>query len=310
MQRSKLIRELRALLVPNIVHTGKKLAKVDESPTGIKLTFEDKSDAVVDCLIGCDGINSVVRSYVLGSDHPNLHAAFTGGHGGRAIISLSDAIDTFGDDYCRDKTQKVFVGHNAALLTDFNDDGKSMQVIAGFSSSAHSRPLATTAFGPFPKDEFQEICSAFGSIGDAIASVFLRQPVLYLAASRYHSAAPTYANGLVCIAGDAAYAFPPGRGAGAGQAIEDALILGVALEQVQSSDGVRQAMAAYDEIRRPQRNMVAESSGQAVRLITGNEPGVGLDIEKLRKHVLEWNTEIFGYDLDAACQRTVQLMKQ
>ena len=82
--------------------------------------------------------------------------------------------------------------------------------------------------------------------------------------------------------GDAAHVMTPWQGSGAGQAIEDALILKTVLGEAKSPSEVTVALRAYDEIRRPRTQRVVESSHETGLLMTGKVPGVGLDPQKLR----------------------------
>jgi 2-polyprenyl-6-methoxyphenol hydroxylase-like FAD-dependent oxidoreductase len=60
----------------------------------------------------------------------------------------------------------------------------------------------------------------------------------------------SYAKGKVVLAGDAAHAMTPNLGQGAGQALEDAVVLG----KVMDGQG---GLAAYDRLRRPRTQMIA-----------------------------------------------------
>lgn len=66
-----------------------------------------------------------------------------------------------------------------------------------------------------------------------------------------HAPAPTYYEGRVAILGDAAHASTPHQGAGAGQALEDALIMCELLADnaVQSIRDIPKALEAYDAVR-------------------------------------------------------------
>ncbi|MEK8105489.1 FAD-dependent monooxygenase [Micromonospora sp. M12] len=60
---------------------------------------------------------------------------------------------------------------------------------------------------------------------------------------------PSYVRGRVALLGDAAHPMTPNLGQGAGQAIEDAVVLGAVCAG--GAEGVPAALAAYDEQRRP-----------------------------------------------------------
>jgi 2-polyprenyl-6-methoxyphenol hydroxylase-like FAD-dependent oxidoreductase len=74
---------------------------------------------------------------------------------------------------------------------------------------------------------------------------------------------PTYARGRVGLLGDAAHAMTPDLGHGAGQALEDAVVLGAALAA--TSDPL-DALARYDAERRPRSQSVARLSRRTGRI--------------------------------------------
>ena len=73
----------------------------------------------------------------------------------------------------------------------------------------------------------------------------------------------------------------PWQGSGAGQAIEDAMILETLLATVTEPHQLDAAFKAYDTVRRPRAQRIVDSSRVTGRLMCGKGQGVGLDPEKL-----------------------------
>jgi salicylate hydroxylase len=97
--------------------------------------------------------------------------------------------------------------------------------------------------------------------------------------------------------GDAAHAMTPWQGSGAGQAIEDAMILETLLEEVREPRQLDAAFKAYDAVRRPRTQKIVASSKITGHIICGRGPGIGLDIDKLREALASrWNF-IYGLDM-------------
>ncbi|KAF2168370.1 hypothetical protein M409DRAFT_65390 [Zasmidium cellare ATCC 36951] len=293
---------LRQRIPDDVLQLGKKLASItSNNPNSnsehhpITLTFTDSTTATVDALIGCDGINSTVRLHVLG---PAYAPVYTQGYNHRVVVPLAEAEEAFGKEYCSLRTQYGWIGEGGFLLTDHCDQGRSMQVIAGWSDR-----------GPWPyelpwvewdRERLKRDLEDWGDVGRAMLKIFLRQPTLHAAAGRIHPPTPTYISpsGHICLAGDAAQSFPPFLGAGAGQAIEDALLLSTVLGLVETPEDIPRALGGYDGIRRPRRSAIAEASMRAARLMTGRDPDVGVDPERIRERLSVWKTEVFAVDLE------------
>ena len=110
--------------------------------------------------------------------------------------------------------------------------------------------------------------------------------------------APTYVKGQVCVAGDAAHAFTPWQGAGAGMALEDAVILSTLFGAVENSAQIEAVLKAYDAVRRPRTQRIAESSRKSGRILTGIEAGIGLDPDKMKQPIHDLWDYILNFDLE------------
>ncbi|MBB5114414.1 FAD-dependent monooxygenase [Micromonospora echinospora] len=74
---------------------------------------------------------------------------------------------------------------------------------------------------------------------------------------------PTYVQGRVALLGDAAHAMTPHLGQGAGQAIEDAVVLGAVCAT--GTADLAGALASYDRQRRPRSQAVARAALRTAR---------------------------------------------
>ena len=309
--RSRFTTEMLKTIPAEIVQTGKRLNSVEQSEKGDKvhLSFDDGSEVEVDGVIGCDGINSFVRKHVLGAEHPALEAQWTPGFNTRIMIPISEARAVFGDDYCNLQTQTGWIGDGGFCLTDFEDEGETMQVIAGFRSDKPVPEVFGKAFAEVDKEFWLSRLKGWGWIGERISKVVQAQEKVFAVSGRVHLPTPTYINGRICVAGDAARSFAPARGAGAGQGMEDALVLSTVLGSVRDSADIEKAFEVYDRLRRPRREQVAEYSNDAMRILTGSDPKCGTNVDKLRDRVEFWNDLIFDYDLEGLQKTSRELME-
>jgi salicylate hydroxylase len=74
----------------------------------------------------------------------------------------------------------------------------------------------------------------------------------------------------------------PWQGSGAGQAIEDAMVLEAVLGAIEKPSQLGAAFEAYDEIRRPRAQRIVESSRAVGWILCGKGADIGLDVDKMR----------------------------
>jgi 2-polyprenyl-6-methoxyphenol hydroxylase-like FAD-dependent oxidoreductase len=109
-------------------------------------------------------------------------------------------------------------------------------------------------------DEMAAVQELFGSWHEPIPALMAAtDPDALLRNDIYHLGTPLacYVKGNVALLGDAAHAMTPNLGQGACQAIEDAVVLGVACG---GAKDVASALAWYDAQRRPRSQAVARAA--------------------------------------------------
>lgn len=113
-----------------------------------------------------------------------------------------------------------------------------------------------------------------------------------------HPPAPTYFKGRLCLVGDAAHASTPHQGAGAGQAIEDALVLSSLFGQFNSKDNIESVIKAYDSVRRPRSQKVVTSSRMVAKIYELEDERNGFDLVKAKEALEGWYDWIWQEDLE------------
>ena len=122
--------------------------------------------------------------------------------------------------------------------------------------------------------------------------------------------APTYYKKSVSMLGDAAHAATPFQGQGAGQAIEDALVLETLLGKVKDKSQISNAFSAYDQVRRPRSQKIVTTSREAGDLMGMRKEGVGDDVVKMKKEMETRMHWIWGRDLKAQNKEAVRLFQE
>ena len=304
VRRSRLLEELRSVLPDSVVVTGKRLVDIKQQSDAekkISLTFENGDVIAVDAVVGADGVNSMVRQHISNEEGGANQFNWIPGCNIRIVMPMSEAQHIFGEAYCSQTSQIGWIGQSGFCLTDHEDDGQAMQVIASLRAK---EPVAEThgkPFVPVEKEFWTSRLKAWdlGWIGEKICRVIENQDSVYASCARQHDETPVYSEGRICLAGDAAGNFSPALGAGASQGIEDALVLATILGEVSAPEELEKAFQVYTSMRRPRRTWVAMESNKQDRKITGRMEGVGVDMAKLEKAVREPYDQLLGYDLEA-----------
>lgn len=187
-----------------------------------------------DLVVGADGLHSTVRSTLWPEVPPPVYIGATAW---RAVT--------------RERWNgPMDLGFSWGVGTEFGTvplvDGR-----AYWYAAMNAEPGAR-----FP-DEMAAVRRLFGSWHDPIPSLLAAtDPASVLRNDIGHLATPlpTFVRGRVALLGDAAHAMTPNLGQGAGQAMEDAVVLGIA---VGAGPEPAAALAAYDAQRRPRTQRIS-----------------------------------------------------
>ncbi|KAI1424319.1 salicylate hydroxylase [Xylaria sp. FL1777] len=312
VHRASLLRELIVRLPKESLHTSKKLVSLQSLPgaKGIEAIFEDGESITFDAVIGADGIWSTVRQYVLGDAAAEHTPTNAGWWDCRNLVPYEKARSILGDELFKVNTAYGWAGDGGFMMHVVLENRTLVMCVASVleknpPEDAKKRPLTreilTGAFGTW----------ADGPISQGMIKLILDQPTAQL--QRYalyeHRYTPTYANGPVCIVGDAAHAATPWQAAGGGQAFEDAMILGALLSCVSSADQVPMAFQIYDEVRRPRAQKILESSRDSGLIVCGADQTVGLDVERMKAELSVRAALIEDLDLVAYRDEAVQKLR-
>lgn len=134
----------------------------------------------------------------------------------------------------------------------------------------------------------------------------------------HHLKTSTYYRGRAVLLGDSAHASLPYHAAGAGQGVEDALILSTALGdiancEIKASDTktLRAALQAYDAVRRPRAQRQLEQSLEAGDLLSFLDPKAGSDMKLVLRRMqgdrFDW---LWFHDLTQDVSHLREQMKQ
>lgn len=164
VHRAKFLDEFVRLVPNEICHFGKRLTELEELESGkIKLHFNDNTTAEADCVIGADGIHSVIRRYLLGDHDPAVEPVFTGSVAYRGLIPMEKAAGAIGERYAENSF--VWCGHGGCVMTYPIDAGATMNIVAINSSYENWE-------GPWvQKADYNKIAQEFDAWGSHVKKI-------------------------------------------------------------------------------------------------------------------------------------------
>ena len=233
MHRADLLAALQQALPEGSLELDKRLTSLVEDADGVELGFADGTTDRADLVIGADGIHSAVRTAVHGQEHPE----FTGVVAFRAVVpaeKLADQADlgTFTKWWGPDPQTQI-----VTFPLNRGDD------VFIFATAPQDSWLEESWTTPGDSDELRSMYASFhpearrllDAVNEVLKSaLYVRDPL------------PRWSTDRVTLLGDACHPMMPFMAQGAGQAIEDAVVLARALsEPGELADRLR----AYEEAR-------------------------------------------------------------
>lgn len=227
IHRADLHRTFLEALKPNTIQYYKKCVNVEQNEDHITAYFEDGTEVSSDLLIAADGIHSPIRKKLIPGSEPR-YAGYTCWRG---ITENKGRVDEFTSTElwspaCRFGMAPMKNGQ-VYWFACINAREKD-----SFYQNLEQREI-TNLFKDFPQ-VVPEI------ISDTKVDQILHHDILDIKALRQ------FVFGRVVLLGDAAHATTPNMGQGAGQAIEDAIVLGNSFKKFED---LAQALAFYEEKR-------------------------------------------------------------
>ncbi|XHG07739.1 hypothetical protein AWENTII_010875 [Aspergillus wentii] len=111
VRRADFLDALVTLIPREIAHFGKRLTKLVEGENGVDLSFEDGTSAKADVVVGCDGIKSKVKEFMIPDEYQQVLPRYSGMYGYRAVLDMETMVKAVGDHRARVST--MYVGKGA-----------------------------------------------------------------------------------------------------------------------------------------------------------------------------------------------------
>lgn len=126
--RKDLLDVMTSLIPNDAVRFGKRVRKLEQIEGKVNMEFEDGEEVVVDAVIGCDGVYSTIRSFVLGDRYPqNVEATYSGKYAYRAMVPMKEAKEIMGENA---GDGIWFMGRGANYITFSVSKGTLFNIVA------------------------------------------------------------------------------------------------------------------------------------------------------------------------------------
>ncbi|KAG1719187.1 FAD/NAD(P)-binding domain-containing protein [Suillus lakei] len=282
MHRQHLVDILKQSLPSSCrLHFEKRLTRYDKQSSGsLILHFADNSTATTDLLIGADGIRSSVRKTLFETLNRDVvdpskigHYAdpsWTGTLVYRTVIPAKKLSELDPNNVAL-KGFMMFCGKGKHVVSYPVSGGTLINVAALVSDEQKAgTPFEGHWVSDVSNEEVQEPYQEFEPAVQNLLKCF-ENPSRW--ALHVVNELPLSTYDRVALIGDACHAMTPHLGAGAGQAMEDAFVLGRLLAHpLTTLDNVPAALKAYQDVRLPFAQFVARESARTGRMISVDTP--------------------------------------
>ncbi|MCU5745209.1 FAD-dependent monooxygenase [Staphylococcus sp. SQ8-PEA] len=206
LKRQSLIDVIASYVPDSDIYTGHKVVKIDNSDMKVTVHFQGQESETFDLCLGADGIHSVIRENVAPKCKVN-YQGYTVFRGMVEDVQLEEAH--VAREYWGAKGRVGIVpllNNQAYWFISINAKEKDEAL------SEYGKPHLQARFNHYP-DDVRQILDKQGETGILHHDMYDLKPL------------DSFVYGRTILIGDAAHATTPNMGQGAGQAMEDAIVL-------------------------------------------------------------------------------------
>jgi 2-polyprenyl-6-methoxyphenol hydroxylase-like FAD-dependent oxidoreductase len=239
------------------VDFGRRLRSIESDGGSIRARFEDGSTERGNLLIGADGVHSIVRRTIDPSAPGGRYVGLTN-FGGITTAGLVPAVELEPESWQFTFGRRAFFGAHRT------PDGDVVWFVNAPRAEIGREERATTS-----AEAWQRWLAGLFEEDAGPAAALIRAGRLELAADNTYDLGhvPVWHRDRMIVIGDAAHAPAPSSGQGASMAMEDGVLLAMALRDQPDID---RAFAAYETAR---RERVERIVAQGARSSSSKTPG-------------------------------------
>jgi salicylate hydroxylase len=289
VHRAALHAALAGALPPETIRIGKRCVRVEESDHAVHIEFADGTHAIAEVLIGADGLHSTVRAGLV-----DVAPRFAGTCAYRGLVPHS-ALKLM----MTTPAVRLWAGPDRHFVCYPVAGGELLNFVAVVpgtmdtpESWSRGGDLAAALAGFAGWDA--PVTEAIGAASQLLCTaLYDRDPL-----SRWSTARTT-------LLGDAAHPVLPHQGQGAGQAIEDGLLLAALLRESPRL-GVAEALLRYERLRIPRTTRVLEASRANAERYRIDESAGGVDRWRRRIAFVRQMVWLLRYDTTKVAEAAVR----
>lgn len=124
LRRADFLAALVAMIPDNTAHFDKRLVSLTERADSVQLSFEDGTTVAADVVVGCDGIKSRVKEFMLPEEVEQTRPRYSGMYCYRAVLEMQDAVTAVGNHRARVATW--YIGSGCYAITYPIMNGKKL----------------------------------------------------------------------------------------------------------------------------------------------------------------------------------------
>lgn len=253
-------------IAPGSVHFSKCLSTLEETASGVRLSFTDGTSAEADIVIGADGINSKIREELLGQEAP----LYSGWVAHRALIP-NHVLSKYKLEF--ENCVKWWSADRHMMVYHTTGKRDEYYYVTGVPHPAWEFE------GNWIDSSREEMYEAFAGYHPTVQALIESSESVTKWPLLNRNPLPIWSRGRMVLLGDACHPMKPHMAQGAGMAIEDAAMLTRCLQATGLSD-YSTAFDLYETARKDRASRVQAVSNANTWLRTQEDPA--------------W---VFGYDL-------------
>jgi salicylate hydroxylase len=274
LHRGDMVIGMASALAPGVLRLGRRAVGVEQSPDRAIVQFDDGERVKADAVIVADGVNSVLRHQLTGTEQ----VTFSGSAAYRGLVPAADVEHLDLEPY------SVWLGPGRHFVQYYVRGGELLNFV-GIVDSDWTEQSWTT------KVDTDRAVAEYADWDPKISGMLASAPSAFLWALTVREPLPHWSIGRIALLGDSAHAMVPFVAQGAAQAILDAAVLGRCLEGIDASS-VEDAMTRYSGIREQASAGVARAATQTGLLY--NAPDGTVQEERDRRYAEEQESNPFG----------------